>query len=128
MTTSLTVDLDDSTPPYEQIRRGIVTRVASGSLLAGDRLPAIRALAADLGVAVNTVARAYRELEEAGIVTTRRGAGTRISEGFDTADLPTGSGLDPAVETYAAEVVATARDRGLPLAQLVVAVRDAIER
>lgn len=115
-------------PPYEQIRRGIIDAVATGELLAGDRLPAIRAHATDQGLAVNTVARAYRELEEAGIVTTRRGAGTRISEGIDPADLPTASGLDPAVETYAAEVVATARERGLPLDQLVVAVRDATEQ
>lgn len=128
MTTTLTVDLDDSTPPYEQIRRGVLAQVANGSRLAGDRLPAIRALATDLGVATGTVARAYRELEEAGIVTTRRGAGTRISEGIDPADLPTASGLDPAVQTYAAEVVATARERGLPLDQLVVAVRDATEQ
>lgn len=121
-------EADGSMPPYEQIRRGIIDGIASGELLAGDKLPAIRAHAADQGLAVNTVARAYRELEEAGIVTTRRGAGTRISEGIDPADLPTASGMDPAVETYAAEVVATARERGLPLAQLVVAVRAAIER
>lgn len=117
---------DEAMPPYEQIRRGIIGGLASGHLLAGDRLPAIRALATDQGLAVNTVARAYRELEESGVVTTRRGAGTRISEGIDPADLPTASGLDPAVEAYAAEVVAAARDRGLPLDQLVVAVRDAL--
>jgi len=116
----------EATPPYEQIRRGILDAVAHGGLLAGDRLPAIRALATDQELAVNTVARAYRELEEAGVIVTRRGAGTRIREGIDPADLPTTSGPDPAASTYAAEVVSAARDRGLPLDQLVVAVRDAV--
>ena len=120
------IDEGGTTPPYEQIRRGIIDCVADGELLAGDRLPAIRALAYDQGLAANTVARAYKELEEAGIITTRRGAGTRIADGIDPGDLPTASGLDPQVEAYAAEAVATAQARGLPLDQLVVAVRDAV--
>lgn len=123
---SLAVDLDDPTPPYEQIRRGVIDQIARGGLLAGDKLPAIRALATDLDLAAGTVARAYKELEEAGLITTRRGAGTRIAEGIDPANLPTASGLDPQVEAYAAEAVATAQARGLPLDQLVVAVRDAV--
>src|SRR5699024_9388519 len=123
---SLTVDPDAPTPPYEQIRRGVIDQIAQGRLLTGDRLPAIRALANDLGLAAGTVARAYRQLEEAGIVTTRRGAGTRIAEGIDPESLPSVSGLDPEAEAYAAEVVADARHRGLPLDQLVIAVRDAV--
>ncbi|GAA2105093.1 MULTISPECIES: GntR family transcriptional regulator [Brevibacterium] len=126
--TRLTVDPDDSTPPYEQIRRGVLDQAARGVLLPGDRLPAIRALAADLGLAPGTVARAYRELEEGGIITTRRGAGTRIAEGLDVSALPTAEGEDPAVLRYAAEVVAVAAERGLPLDQLAAAVRDEVTR
>ncbi|HJG79326.1 MAG TPA: GntR family transcriptional regulator [Brevibacterium senegalense] len=125
-----TIELDpaDPAPPYEQVRRGIIARIAAGSLLPGDRLPAIRALAGELGLAANTVARAYKELEADGLLTTRRGAGTRIAEGIDPADLPTASGLDPAVATFATEVVARAVDDGLPLDQLAAAVRDEVAR
>src|SRR5690606_41637547 len=60
-------------PPYEQVRREIVEQVRSGELRPGDRLPAIRAHAADLGLSAGTVARAYKLLEEAQIIVTRRG-------------------------------------------------------
>ncbi|WP_029088072.1 GntR family transcriptional regulator [Brevibacterium album] len=121
----LTIEPDDPTPPYEQIRRGVLDRIARGALLPGDRLPAIRALANDLGLAAGTAARAYRELEEAGVITTRRGAGTRIAEGLDPSALPTLDGTDPAVTRWAGEAVAEARARGLPLDQLAAAVRTA---
>ena len=57
-------------PPYEQIRLQICTLIASGQLLAGDQLPSVRQLARDLGVAPNTVVRAYNELEREGWVVT----------------------------------------------------------
>ena len=66
-------------PPYEQIRAQIVDLVASGRLRAGAKLPTVRALAEQLGVATNTVARAYRELEHAGVVATRGRAGTVVN-------------------------------------------------
>ncbi|WP_432995293.1 GntR family transcriptional regulator [Dactylosporangium sp. CA-233914] len=59
---------DDPTPPYEQLRRQLIELVRFGVLAPGDRLPPLRQLAADLGLAVGTVARTYRELEMAGIV------------------------------------------------------------
>lgn len=76
---SIEIDLDDPTPPYEQIRRAIVAQIGSGALVGGDRLPTIRALARDLGIAPGTVGRAYKELDEAGLISTARAAGTRIS-------------------------------------------------
>ena len=75
----LTVDLDSPVPPYEQIRAQITTMAASGVLPPGRRLPAIRQLAADLGLAAGTVARAYRELEAAGVLVTRGRHGTHIA-------------------------------------------------
>lgn len=62
----------DPTPPYEQLRRQFVELIHSGVLSAGDRLPPLRQLAADLGLAVGTVARTYRELEAAELVVSRR--------------------------------------------------------
>ena len=125
-----TLDLDPAStaPPYEQVRLGIIDRLATGSLLPGDRLPAIRALATELGLSAGTVARAYKELEEAGVLVTRRGAGTTIAEGIDPGNLPTASGMDPAVVAFAADAVARARAQGLPLDQLAAAVRDEVAR
>ena len=76
---SLTVDTSDPTPPYEQLRRQLAELIQSTALSPGDRLPPLRQLAADLGLAVGTVARAYRELESAGLVSSRRGGGTHVT-------------------------------------------------
>lgn len=72
-------DQDHATPLFEQLRRRVADLVADGSLPAGRRLPPVRSLAADLGVAPHTVARAYRELEEAKVVVTRGRAGTVVA-------------------------------------------------
>lgn len=86
---SVSVDLDHPTPPYEQIRAQIAAHLSAGALRPGDRLPTVRALAADLGVAVGTVSRAYRELEQEGAVTSRRRTGTVVSrDAPGTADRP----------------------------------------
>ena len=80
----LRVTTTDPTPPYEQLRRQFVDLIGSGVLAAGDRLPPLRQLAADLGLAVGTVARTYRELEAAGLVASRRGGGTRVQASAGT--------------------------------------------
>ncbi|MDF2051259.1 GntR family transcriptional regulator, partial [Arthrobacter sp. Cr_A7] len=59
MSAGIIIDLRSATPPYEQIRSQISSLVAVGDLAPGSRLPTVRSLAADLGVAVGTVARAY---------------------------------------------------------------------
>jgi GntR family transcriptional regulator len=71
---------EDSTPIYLQIIQQVKHLVAAGRLAPGEELPPIRVLAERLLVNPNTVARAYRELELAGIVTKRRTAGTYVSE------------------------------------------------
>ncbi|EWS79838.1 GntR family transcriptional regulator [Brachybacterium phenoliresistens] len=79
--TALVVDLEDPTPPYEQIRRAVIAQIDRGTIGTGDRLPSIRTLARDLGLAPGTVARAYKELEAEGVIETRRGGGTRVAAG-----------------------------------------------
>ncbi|ROQ63970.1 DNA-binding transcriptional regulator YhcF (GntR family) [Rathayibacter sp. PhB152] len=86
--------------PFEQIREGITAQIAAGSLLVGTRLPAVRTLAEELGVAPGTVARAYKELEAAGIVETRGRAGTVVSGGVDSVEHE----LQLAAGAYAARV------------------------
>jgi GntR family transcriptional regulator len=70
----------DGVPIYQQIVNQIKYLVSSGRLTAGEELPPIRVLAEKLVINPNTVARAYRELESAGIVEKRRTAGTYVSD------------------------------------------------
>ncbi|RKR75382.1 GntR family transcriptional regulator [Frondihabitans australicus] len=74
----ITLDPRSATPPYEQLRVQIAAQVESGELAAGSKLPTVRRLADDLGIAPNTVARAYRELESDGFVETRGRNGTLV--------------------------------------------------
>ncbi len=76
----------DQTPIYQQIFNQIKLQVSSGRLQPEEELPSIRALAERLMVNPNTVARAYRELETAGIVTKRRTTGSYISAGASPMD------------------------------------------
>jgi GntR family transcriptional regulator len=78
-TPGLHVSSEDPTPPYEQLRRQFAALISQGVLSEQDRLPPLRQLASDLGLAVGTVARTYRELESAGLVASRRGGGTRVA-------------------------------------------------
>jgi len=80
MTLALRLDAAAKEPPYEQIRAQLAGQVATGALAPGTTLPPVRTLAATLGVAANTVARAYRELEHAGVVTTRGRNGTVVND------------------------------------------------
>jgi DNA-binding transcriptional regulator YhcF (GntR family) len=73
------VDPQSGEPPFEQVRRQIAEGAASGSLPPGHRLPTVRAMATSLGLAVNTVAKAYRALEADGVVETRGRAGTVVA-------------------------------------------------
>lgn len=79
-TMQIHISPNDGVPIYLQIVNQVKYLVASGRLAAGEELPPIRTLAEQLIVNPNTVARAYRELEMAGVVTKRRTAGTYVSE------------------------------------------------
>ncbi|KQM82180.1 GntR family transcriptional regulator [Agromyces sp. Leaf222] len=82
---ALTIDHAASAAPFEQLRRQVADGVADGSLAPGTRLPTVRALAADLELAVNTVAKAYRALEADHVIETRGRAGTFVSATGDPA-------------------------------------------
>ena len=74
------VDATSFVPIYEQIKQGIARLVATGRLKAGEPLPSIRDLAAEIIVNPNTVARAYRELEQDGVIATQKGRGSVVAE------------------------------------------------
>lgn len=98
-------------PPFEQLRSQVARRAASGDLPAGTKLPTVRALAAELELAANTVARAYRELEADGVVVTEGRRGTFIASGT--------AATSAEAEAAAAAYVATARRLGLTRAEAV---------
>src|SRR5262245_13449909 len=75
----LRLDADDGAPPYLQLERQIRGAIADGLLQPGDRIPSVRSAAADLGLATNTVARAYANLAREGLLLTRPGAGSTVA-------------------------------------------------
>lgn len=102
----IVVDPASPTPPFEQVRAQLAESIRSGELAAGERLPTVRRLADDLGLAVNTVARTYKELEAEGLVETRGRNGTVVSW---SPDLDTA-----ALEQAAAAFASRARHLGVP--------------
>jgi len=75
----IVIDSASPVPPFEQLRAQLARQIQERTLAVGTRLPTIRRLAADLGLAVNTVGRAYRELEETGLIETRGAAGSFVT-------------------------------------------------
>lgn len=120
MSALITVDLRDATPPFEQIRTQIASLIAVGRLSDGSRLPTVRALASDLGVATGTVARAYKELEAAGLIESRRRLGTVVTHS------PAGDGgtkVDHGIELRITELIDEARAAGIEDETLLALVR-----
>ncbi|QSR30876.1 GntR family transcriptional regulator [Nocardioides sp. S5] len=110
------VDPTSGVPPFEQVREAIRAQVDAGVLEPGFRLPPVRTLAAELDLAANTVARAYKELEALGVVETRGRAGTFVS----------GRGVERSLRGAAASYAATARMLGVSEADAIEAVRRAL--
>ncbi|MFK0006740.1 GntR family transcriptional regulator [Paenarthrobacter sp. NPDC090520] len=111
MTAGITIDLADPVPPYEQIRRQLSSLIAVGVLPPGSRLPTVRSLAADLGIAAGTVARAYRELEQSGLIEARRRNGTVVVGPPAAPHGPVGA--DAAVMAAIDDVISRARSLGV---------------
>jgi GntR family transcriptional regulator len=75
----LTIDTTDARPIYQQVADGIKELIARGHLAEGAALPPLRQLAADLGVNLNTIATAYRELQESGLIVIKHGSGALVA-------------------------------------------------
>ena len=104
------IGIDPRSPlsPVEQIRSQLAAQIRAGQLPADTRLPPVRQLAADLRVAPGSVAKAYRELEGAGLIRTARAAGTRVNPGQSTT---------PPLLRAAGELARAARREGIDLAE-----------
>jgi DNA-binding transcriptional regulator YhcF (GntR family) len=115
----ITIDAGSALPPYEQVRLRIAELAATGALAAGSKLPPVRTLAADLGLAANTVARAYRELELAGLVETRGRLGTVITSRAAGTSIQ----AQKAADAYAERV----HTLGVPAQTALALIRAALE-
>ena len=120
-TVNLVIDTSSPVPPYEQIRSQIQSMVDGGALAEGVRLPPIRQLAGDLGLAANTVARAYRELELEGLVEARGRHGTVVTGRAAMNRTQRREVVASAAETFARE----AQHHGMGLDDALAAVRRA---
>ena len=115
----IVIDTTSFVPPYEQIRAQLAAQVADGELVAGTRLPTVRQLAEDLGLAVNTVGRAYKELEATGLVESRGRGGTVVTAGGDRARQR--------LQTAAQDYATLARGLGIRPQEAVELVRSALD-
>ena len=119
--TGLQVDSASSTPVYEQLVDQLTRLVTGGLLAPGTRLPAIRQLAADLGTAPGTVARAYAELEREGLLRSRRPQGTFVAEGAS-------AGRRDLLRELAERFTEQARQLGVDRDEAVTALQAAYRR
>ena len=83
----ITVQLESTTPLYQQIQMQVIAGIAHGDLTPGDRLPSVRVLADQLGINLHTVNKAYRELQSEGYVVIAGRAGARITDPHGTGDV-----------------------------------------
>jgi DNA-binding transcriptional regulator YhcF (GntR family) len=116
---TLSLDNNSSVPPYEQVRSSLAAQINDRTLPVGTKLPTVRRLAADLAVAPNTIARAYRELEEAGLIETRGRAGSFVGASGDQTRAR--------AQQAAADYAAAARKLGLTHAEALSIVTAALE-
>ncbi|MGW0776168.1 GntR family transcriptional regulator [Streptomyces sp. NPDC002835] len=114
----INIDADAADAPYEQLRAQISEQARSGALPVGHRLPTVRGLAEQLGLAANTVAKAYRALEADGVIETRGRHGTFVAAAGDAAAREAAE----AAAAYAARV----RRLGLSREAAVSVVGDAV--
>lgn len=115
----VTISTTASDAPYEQLRAQIADQARSGALPAGYRLPTVRGLAGELGLAPNTVAKAYRALEADGVIETRGRNGTFVAASTE------GSAREAAhaAEEYARRVLRLGLDRDAALVAAEEALR-----
>lgn len=128
MNAGVSVDLRSATPPYEQIRSQISSLIATGDLAIGSRLPTVRSLAADLGIAAGTVSRAYKELEAAGLIESRRRNGTVVALPSPGHSGQAGAPLPEAVTAAVDLLVNAGRDARLSDELLLDLVRGKLRK
>ena len=119
---SITVDRGAGDPVYEQLAEQIRRHIASGSLRPGTTLPAVRQLASDLGVNLNTVARGYRLLESEGFLEIRDRSGVRVAAPAERMEQSTRTRLLDELRATLARI----RQAGMGTEELLSAVHEEV--
>ncbi|HYL78060.1 MAG TPA: GntR family transcriptional regulator [Bryobacteraceae bacterium] len=114
----LNINMDDRRPLYQQIADGIRTLIASGQLSEGQALPPVRQVAGDLGVNLNTIAVAYRELQDDGLIILKHGS--RATVASRTAGKHNEEELRGSLRTALTQLVLA----GMPLGRILEMVND----
>jgi GntR family transcriptional regulator len=115
------IDIKSGVPFYRQIIEQIKFGIASGELDSGDRLPTVRQLAVDLSINPNTVIRAYRELEIAGVLNTQQGSGTFVGNEKPEIDRLEKQRM---LDQILTELLARASNYGLTLDEVLEGLRQ----
>lgn len=100
------IDQHSAVPPFEQLKNQILERVRNGNLMSGTKLPTVRSAANSLGLAINTVARAYKELEEQRIIETHGRQGSFVRASVDEF----AERMRAAADNFVAEAIACGAD------------------
>ena len=116
----LVIDPQSTTPPFEQIRMQVIDAVRTGTLTPGDKLPTVRRLAEDLGLAPNTVARSYRALEQDEVIETRGRLGSFVAA--------TGDATQRQMQLAAVAFADRAKSLGVAPDEALAIVRAALSR
>lgn len=119
---TLAVDTRSAVPPFEQIRVQLLDALHSGLFEEGERLPSIRQLAGDLGLATNTVGRAFKELESEGFIVSRGPLGSFVAKTKTLGQRERRARLSAVAQSYALEV----RRLGVDAPDALDAVRAAL--
>lgn len=119
---AIRIDSTSATPPFEQVRAHIAGLIARGELPPGTKLPTVRQLAADVGLAANTAARVYRELESDGLVVTHGRGGTFVTS--EITEPGSSSEVATLARTAAGEFTTEARRLGLSRSEAVQLVEQ----
>lgn len=118
----LIIEEVSETPPYRQIVEQLASAIERGDLMPGAALPTVRQLAGDLGIAPNTVARAYGELQESGWLVSDGRRGTHVADDAPKRDL---NERARALRESVAGFIKTLRQRGFTPQEVLVALREA---
>ncbi|MDT5063582.1 MAG: hypothetical protein QOH63_4041 [Acidobacteriota bacterium] len=114
----IVIDENDRRPIYQQVVDEIKALIARGKLREGAALPPVRQVAADLGVNLNTIATAYRELQREGLISVRHGAGAIVAS--STAQEKSDDELRKPLRAALTQFVLA----GLPRAEIMAVVAD----
>jgi GntR family transcriptional regulator len=114
---------DNGIPIYVQLRDQLATLIGRGLLKPGERLPTMREVAVALRIDLNTVQRAYAELERDGLLTLMRGSGTFVAEA-----PPAPRNIRKQTQDFAARIAAQARAQGIDLGEVAEALAKLAER